>query len=179
MGCLGRSPEDCIDGCQRILATPYSLQTRCTYEQTAIACGPVTDSCPPDLSFGMFPGGQRFYLTCVPQALPTFEPSEVEQTVQDWPPCALTTPPQRVNCTNLDCAPGNHCCEDGCGRPRCTPTDEPCPTPTACDYDPCEGKACGSACTLCDPAQSECIETSEPKTCDLTGICRSAPAVCP
>ena len=39
------------------------------------------------------------------------------------------------------------------------------------DYDPCEGRACGEECTLCDPANPDCIETAVVKYCDMDGQC--------
>jgi hypothetical protein len=38
-------------------------------------------------------------------------------------------------------------------------------------YDPCDGKPCGSSCRECDPADPECTETTEVKTCDAFGVC--------
>lgn len=38
-------------------------------------------------------------------------------------------------------------------------------------YDPCAGKECGDACTLCDPADRDCVETLVVKACDPNGAC--------
>jgi hypothetical protein len=38
-------------------------------------------------------------------------------------------------------------------------------------YDPCAGKVCGAACTLCDPADRGCAETAVVKACDAGGAC--------
>jgi hypothetical protein len=39
------------------------------------------------------------------------------------------------------------------------------------DYDPCVGKACGDACTICDPNDEDCVESAELKACDPNGVC--------
>jgi hypothetical protein len=44
-------------------------------------------------------------------------------------------------------------------------------------YEPCAGKACGAACTLCDPADRACVETAVVKACDPAGRCLAADAV--
>jgi hypothetical protein len=38
-------------------------------------------------------------------------------------------------------------------------------------YDPCAGKSCGDACTLCAPGDADCIETAVIKACDAGGVC--------
>jgi hypothetical protein len=43
------------------------------------------------------------------------------------------------------------------------------PPPPA--YAPCAGKKPGASCTLCDPADTGCIETAVLKTCDASGTC--------
>ena len=46
-------------------------------------------------------------------------------------------------------------------------------------YDPCEDKACGDACTTCDPEDADCVETGDFKVCNSELICTSAvPAIC-
>jgi hypothetical protein len=46
-------------------------------------------------------------------------------------------------------------------------------------YDPCAGKACGDACTVCPPGDSSCAETAVVKACDPGGRCVPAtPALC-
>ncbi|MCK6550221.1 hypothetical protein L6R52_30580 [Myxococcota bacterium] len=45
-------------------------------------------------------------------------------------------------------------------------------------YQPCAGKVCGDACTLCDPANAACVEpTPEAKRCDVNGQCLDAQTV--
>jgi hypothetical protein len=41
-------------------------------------------------------------------------------------------------------------------------------------YDPCGGKACGEACTLCEPGARDCAETAVVKACDPAGRCVAA-----
>lgn len=54
--------------------------------------------------------------------------------------------------------------------------------PAACQgsvYDPCDGKACGDACTLCDPTDSTCEETLSEKYCGANGTCGGGMPECP
>ena len=46
------------------------------------------------------------------------------------------------------------------------------------EYDPCAGRACGEACTQCDPADPNCVETEEVKACDQDGTCHGGPVSC-
>src|SRR5690606_7626868 len=39
----------------------------------------------------------------------------------------------------------------------------------AATYDPCANKSCGDSCLICDPADSSCVETEEPKRCGPDG----------
>ena len=46
-------------------------------------------------------------------------------------------------------------------------------------YEPCLGKACGDACTLCDPADPDCVEDQVTKACNSEGVCEpGTPGVC-
>ena len=46
-------------------------------------------------------------------------------------------------------------------------------------YAPCADKPCGESCQECDPAASDCTETSEDKACNLDGECvSSTEAIC-
>ena len=38
-------------------------------------------------------------------------------------------------------------------------------------YEPCAGKACGAACTVCPPGAPDCAETAVVKACDAAGRC--------
>lgn len=40
-------------------------------------------------------------------------------------------------------------------------------------YDPCADEVCGEVCQLCDPADADCVETSEIKACNQAGECVS------
>ena len=39
------------------------------------------------------------------------------------------------------------------------------------EYDPCAGKSLGDLCSLCDPADADCVETAVTKVCDASGVC--------
>lgn len=45
-------------------------------------------------------------------------------------------------------------------------------------YKPCAAKACGSACTLCDPLNVTCVEIAVLKECDKAGACTIELATC-
>jgi len=46
-------------------------------------------------------------------------------------------------------------------------------------YEPCEGKKCGDACSVCDPDDKDCVETAVIKACDAEGACVAGnPGVC-
>ncbi len=41
-------------------------------------------------------------------------------------------------------------------------------------YDACGDKDCGDPCTVCDPEDPECAETSQAKQCNKRGVCATA-----
>jgi len=46
-------------------------------------------------------------------------------------------------------------------------------------WDPCGGKSCGDACTLCDPKDKDCAETAVEKACSADGLCVAfQPSMC-
>jgi len=45
-------------------------------------------------------------------------------------------------------------------------------------YDPCAGKSCGDRCTICDPADPDCVETSVLKQCQPDGTCAATVPEC-
>lgn len=46
-------------------------------------------------------------------------------------------------------------------------------------YDPCGDKNCGDQCTLCDPDDSDCVESAGFKVCNGNAVCTAAaPAIC-
>lgn len=46
-------------------------------------------------------------------------------------------------------------------------------------YEPCGGKSCGDACTVCDPEDPDCVETAVIKACDAEGACvPEVPGLC-
>jgi hypothetical protein len=69
--------------------------------------------------------------------------------------------------------------------PTAAPTAEadaaPAPTTSpepAKPYYACAGKRCGDACTVCDPADKNCVETAVVKQCTANDRCEPAPAQC-
>jgi hypothetical protein len=58
----------------------------------------------------------------------------------------------------------------GASTGNSNPQPPPAAQPT---YAPCAGKAAGASCSLCDPADADCVETLEVKTCDASGECKS------
>lgn len=62
-----------------------------------------------------------------------------------------------------------------CKSPQTAPEETATPsgdsTPPA--YDPCAGKRCGEACSLCAPDDPDCMETAEVKACNDSGVCVS------
>jgi hypothetical protein len=48
----------------------------------------------------------------------------------------------------------------------------------ASPYDPCEGKSCGATCTVCPPADPNCLETAVVKNCHVDGVCRAEAPIC-
>ncbi len=76
-------------------------------------------------------------------------------------------------CAVILCQAGTLCC-DQCGTPQCVPAAEGCPKDC---YQPCAGKTCGDTCTVCDPADTGCVETADLKLCDAAGQCQSAALV--
>ena len=73
------------------------------------------------------------------------------------------------------CTPGETFdAADGCNTCTCPESgkkSEAGCTEMACIYEPCAGKACGDACTECDPNNTDCTETAEEKACDNDGVC--------
>ena len=45
-------------------------------------------------------------------------------------------------------------------------------------YQPCAGKTCGNACTVCPPNSTDCVETAVVKFCSLSGQCEAGTAQC-
>jgi hypothetical protein len=41
-------------------------------------------------------------------------------------------------------------------------------------YDACGDKNCGDPCTVCDPDDPECVESTEAKACNSRGVCATA-----
>jgi hypothetical protein len=80
-----------------------------------------------------------------------------------------------ATCGDGQVCPQLETCDDGtvdaCGECNadCSGPGEECPEV----YEPCADKVCGDTCTVCDPADTECIETEEIKVCDEVGACVS------
>jgi hypothetical protein len=67
----------------------------------------------------------------------------------------------------------------GTAAPAPTPAPAPTtPAPAPGAYNPCAGKTCGAACTVCDPNDKDCVETAVVKQCNAAGSCDAAPAQC-
>lgn len=64
---------------------------------------------------------------------------------------------------------GASCPNVACMNGMCVGSWDGCP-----GYAPCENKACGDSCTICDPADPSCAETSVAKFCDANGQCGMA-----
>lgn len=63
--------------------------------------------------------------------------------------------------------------------PAPAPTPAPTPTTTApATYDACAGKKCGDSCTICDPADKNCVETAVVKQCGADLKCSEQAAQC-
>lgn len=45
-------------------------------------------------------------------------------------------------------------------------------------YEPCNDKTCGDRCTLCDPTDSDCVETDDLKFCDANADCTGERPTC-
>lgn len=46
------------------------------------------------------------------------------------------------------------------------------------DYEPCGGLSCGDTCTICDPTDPDCAETSVIKMCQADGTCAASVPTC-
>ena len=69
-----------------------------------------------------------------------------------------------VACNNSSSSPTPPSASPGEGAPETK-------APEAGAYEPCAGKACGDACTLCAPGDPDCMETMEVKACNPEGRC--------
>jgi hypothetical protein len=75
-----------------------------------------------------------------------------------------------------ECTPGTTFpADDGCNTCSCPDSglksEAGCTAMGCPEYDPCEGKSCGDTCSLCDPADKECIETGVVKVCNAGSAC--------
>jgi hypothetical protein len=61
----------------------------------------------------------------------------------------------------------------GSAQLRCSSDDPGLPT-----YDPCDSRSCGDTCTVCDPADPDCFETSVVKMCQPDGSCAPSVPIC-
>jgi hypothetical protein len=75
----------------------------------------------------------------------------------------------------VECSDGSFACPAvECVRRRCVYSFPQCPPP----YEPCAGKACGDSCTVCDPADPDCVETDVLKFCQPDGACSPLQPTC-
>jgi hypothetical protein len=96
--------------------------------------------------------------------------------------CSTVFPPCPAGCKTSDDCPqlGMPCqvCSDGsvaCPGSLCVAGECVVSYPRCDGYDPCQGKACGSPCTVCDPRDTGCVETAVLKFCDAGGACGPHP----
>jgi hypothetical protein len=98
--------------------------------------------------------------------------------------CTLLGCPEPT-CTEEECGPAlgmpNYLCPDGvttAGPGPCeVQEDETCGwTVVQCPdvYDPCDGLACGQACSACPPEDDTCSQTAEEKACNNEGVCEGS-----
>ena len=105
---------------------------------------------------------------CVAEATLTCDDS------QPYAPCA--DKPCGESCQ--ECDPAASDCTETCEDIACnldgecvSSTEAICEEPPP--YEPCGGKSCGDMCTICDPADPDCVETMEIKACNPDGQCVS------
>ena len=95
--------------------------------------------------------------------------------------CAPETPTCNQDpCATILCPP-EFICQDGTCVDACTLVN--CAEGFVCEfgvcfYDPCGGKVCGDNCSLCDPNDTNCLETLELKSCNEAGSCEPVTPVC-
>lgn len=83
------------------------------------------------------------------------------------------------------CAPGDTTCAETAVIKYCDDKGACAPTVPVCGaqdgggaYVPCAGKACGAACTICEPGVPGCFETAVLKYCNKAGVCSPSPPGC-
>ena len=100
------------------------------------------------------------------------------------PDCGSLSVSAGGNCTVTSAAAVPECCSasthlrcqiEGCTGSvpgSCRGTFEPQVGSKLCGgYQPCAGKQCGDACTLCEPGDPSCVEDAVLKRCDRTNAC--------
>jgi len=104
--------------------------------------------------------------------------------------CVEKEPPPYEPCAGKEC--GDACTVCDPSDPSCAETgvlkvchkDGTCSADAAdCEeppppYEPCAGKECGDACTICDPTDPDCDETAVLKVCHEDGTCSGAAPDC-
>jgi hypothetical protein len=135
------------------------------------ACGDVCQVCDPDDADCVETAELK---TCDAegQCVPASEAATCGAPNDDHQPCA----DKSCGDTCQVCAPTDpECVEDAALKAcnadgQCVPhADDLCEGPGG--YEPCAGKAPGDQCTVCDPADAECVETDEVKVCSDSGQC--------
>src|SRR5262249_19045446 len=100
---------------------------------------------------------------------PAYQPCAGKTCGQSCSLCAPNDP----NCAET--AVLKFCHADGACKdyaPACIPPPPPPP------YQPCANKACGQSCTVCNPADPNCMETAVLKQCNAQGQCNAGNAIC-
>jgi hypothetical protein len=94
------------------------------------------------------------------------------------------------SCGGQTCSTNDDCPVSSAPCQQCPDGSVQCPTsecvngvcagglPGCGGFDPCDGKACGDACSQCPPDDPTCTETSVLKYCDSSGQCGAAYPVC-
>ena len=119
---------------------------------------------------------------CDPAALDCAETME-EKSCQTDGSCSGQAPEceDSPSCENVFCEASMGACFECADGSYACPSSEciegECYASAAVCYEPCAGKSCGDSCSICDPADLDCMETMEMKYCDSNGGC-SAMGIC-
>lgn len=187
--CDGKQCGDPCSVCDPMSPSCFpDLPLFCNAAGPSGTCSEYAYSCP-QVSCAGQPCGTQCYF-CAPNCQPMFC-DELEQC---------------VSADQVVCGAYEPCAGKGCGElcTLCDPLDPQCPASTTflvCDplypspwpsgacmestygfcvgeYQPCAGLSCGAPCTVCDPADINCVEPAPPNVCNPQGAC-GPPEACP
>ena len=94
------------------------------------------------------------------------------QCVATWPDCPAAECTVPEDCPAIGapcqvCPDGSSACPTSdCVNGQCVGSFPSCP-----GYDPCAGKLCGEPCTICDPADPNCVQPAVEMYCDDLAQC--------